>query len=257
MSLSILDIISILFLFAGLAFFLGASVGLLRFPDFYTRMHAAGKGDTLSTLMIMAGAAVYELNRLDPGEGNVISVLFIVIKIMLIGGFIMLTSPTSTHALMKAGYDDEIEPVGDGGDDMRIELPELGPAGDSDPAQQATAAATPPATKKPDPHPARSRVGQDDPAAAAVKKTTRKKSPRKKSAVKKVAAKKKATAKKAAKKATAKKATAKKVAKKAVSKKAAKKVATKNAATKKKSAAKKSPAKKITSKKKAPRDKRD
>ena len=61
-----------------------------------------GKGDTLSTLMIMAGAAVYELNRLDPGEGNVISVLFIVIKIMLIGGFIMLTSPTRSEGQPRA-----------------------------------------------------------------------------------------------------------------------------------------------------------
>ncbi len=126
MSLGILDIICILFLLAGLIFFLGASVGLLRFPDFYTRMHAAGKGDTLSTLMIMAGAAVYELNRFDPSEAATISVVLIVIKIMLIGTFIMLTSPTSTHALMQAGYDDEIEPVGERGHDMTITMPPLG-----------------------------------------------------------------------------------------------------------------------------------
>ena len=30
----------------GLIFFLGTAVGVVRFPDFYTRMHAAGKGDT-------------------------------------------------------------------------------------------------------------------------------------------------------------------------------------------------------------------
>ena len=37
----------------GLLFFLGAAVGLFRFPDFYTRIHAAGKGDTLSSLLIL------------------------------------------------------------------------------------------------------------------------------------------------------------------------------------------------------------
>ena len=39
----------------GLLFFLGTAVGLLRFPDFYSRMHAAGKGDTLSTVLILLG----------------------------------------------------------------------------------------------------------------------------------------------------------------------------------------------------------
>ena len=135
MSLGLLDIICILFLLAGVAFFLGASVGLLRFPDFYTRMHAAGKGDTLSTLMIMAGAAAYELNRFDPAQGDTVSVILTVIKILGIGVFIMLTSPTSTHALMQAGYDDEIEPVGERGHDMDIQLPSLGgrDAGESRP----------------------------------------------------------------------------------------------------------------------------
>ena len=44
----IITVIAVLFIVTGLIFFLGAAIGLLRFPDFYTRMHAAGKGDTLS-----------------------------------------------------------------------------------------------------------------------------------------------------------------------------------------------------------------
>ena len=39
----------------GLLFFVGTSVGMIRFPDFYSRMHAAGKGDTLSTMLMLAG----------------------------------------------------------------------------------------------------------------------------------------------------------------------------------------------------------
>lgn len=101
----ILNILSVALILAGLIFFLGGAVGLVRFPDFYTRMHAAGKGDTLSTILILAGTSVYVLQ-----DFSLASVL-VAAKIMTIAVFIMLTSPTSTHALMNAGYDDGIEPV--------------------------------------------------------------------------------------------------------------------------------------------------
>ena len=61
----ILNALSIILIFSGLIFFMGASVGLLRFPDFYTRMHAAGKGDTLSTILITAG-----MSAQGGGEGG-------------------------------------------------------------------------------------------------------------------------------------------------------------------------------------------
>jgi len=41
-------------------FFLAATIGLLRFPDFYTRLHATGKGDTLAVLLSLIGLSVYE-----------------------------------------------------------------------------------------------------------------------------------------------------------------------------------------------------
>jgi multicomponent Na+:H+ antiporter subunit G len=99
-------IISVACVLAGLLFFLGTTVGLIRFPDFYTRMHAAGKGDTLSTLLIIAGIAIHYLS-----EDFSWLKLLVALKILAIGLFISLTSPTSTHALMKAGFDDGIEPV--------------------------------------------------------------------------------------------------------------------------------------------------
>jgi multicomponent Na+:H+ antiporter subunit G len=105
-------LVGILMIVAGLVFFLGAAVGLIRFPDFYTRMHAAGKGDTLSTLLILSGIAVYFLHN-----GVDILNFLVALKILAICAFIALTSPTSTHALMKAGFDDGIEPVTDESDD--------------------------------------------------------------------------------------------------------------------------------------------
>ena len=52
----------------GLVFFLGAAVGMVRFPDFYTRMHAAGKGDTLSTMLMLAGFACVTMDDLSVGS---------------------------------------------------------------------------------------------------------------------------------------------------------------------------------------------
>ena len=89
----------------GLLFFLGAAVGLYRFPDFYTRMHAAGNGDTLSSLLILAGFSLITL------EGFSATDWLLVVKVLAIVLFIMLTSPTSTHALMRAGFEDGVEPV--------------------------------------------------------------------------------------------------------------------------------------------------
>ncbi len=77
---------------SGVVFFLGTTIGLLRFPDFYTRMHAAGKGDTLSTVMILIGCIC-----LVPMD------LLLAIKILLIINFIFIGSPTATHAMMDAG----------------------------------------------------------------------------------------------------------------------------------------------------------
>ena len=84
------------FIIAGLVFFLGTSIGLLRFPDFYTRMHAAGKGDTLSTVLILVGCIFAAGN-----QGNLSWLL--VLKILLIINFIFIGSPTATHAMMDVG----------------------------------------------------------------------------------------------------------------------------------------------------------
>ncbi len=104
----VINFIAIVFILSGLVFFLGAAAGIVRFPDFYTRMHAAGKGDTLSTILILTGMAVYALQDFSLAHWELI---LVPAKIMGIALFIMLTSPTSTHALMQAGYDDGIKPV--------------------------------------------------------------------------------------------------------------------------------------------------
>ena len=103
--LSGFDVCGIILASVGLVFFLGAAVGLYRFPDFYTRMHAAGKGDTLSSLLILLGFGLITLD-----DFSMVGWL-LVVKVLAIVLFIMLTSPTSTHALMRAGYEDGVEPM--------------------------------------------------------------------------------------------------------------------------------------------------
>ncbi len=105
----IVTILAALCTIAGLLFFLGSVVGLIRFPDFYTRMHAAGKGDTLSSFLILIGLGLLMFRA--PAEGFPLPELLVFLKIAGIGAFIMTTSPASTHALMQAGYEEGVEPV--------------------------------------------------------------------------------------------------------------------------------------------------
>lgn len=99
----IINIICIILVSCGLVFFFGGAVGLLRFPDFYTRMHAAGKGDTCSMFFILTALALYLVK--DPTLAN----LLVGGKILFITLFIMATSPTSTHALIRAGFEEGLK----------------------------------------------------------------------------------------------------------------------------------------------------
>jgi multicomponent Na+:H+ antiporter subunit G len=53
------DVLSILLITAGLFFFFGGTVGLLRFPDVYSRIHALTKADNLGLGFIVVGLAIH------------------------------------------------------------------------------------------------------------------------------------------------------------------------------------------------------
>ena len=92
-----MNIIVILFLSIGLFFFLGGTVGILRMPDFYSRLHPAGKLDTLGIFTMVTGLAIYNLTDFSFGS------VLLSIKMMLIVFFVFLSSPTATHAIVDAG----------------------------------------------------------------------------------------------------------------------------------------------------------
>lgn len=92
-----MNIIVIILLAFGLLFFIGGSVGIIRFPDFYSRLHPAGKLDTIGLLMTMLAAALYTIQDFSAES------LLTGLKIMLIVVFVFITSPTATHAIVDAG----------------------------------------------------------------------------------------------------------------------------------------------------------
>ncbi|MFC1849354.1 monovalent cation/H(+) antiporter subunit G [candidate division CSSED10-310 bacterium] len=91
-------------LFCGLIFFTGGAVGIIRFPDYYSRLHPAGKLDTMGLLFSMSGLALYTLHDFS------LDTFLTSVKIILIVVFVYLTAPTATHAIVDAGVRAGLEP---------------------------------------------------------------------------------------------------------------------------------------------------
>ena len=96
--MNLINIMATILLFVGVFFFLGGAVGIIRFPDFYSRLHPAGKLDTAGLLFSMGGLALYTIQDLT------IASTLTAFKIVMIVIFVFLTSPTATHAIIDAGF---------------------------------------------------------------------------------------------------------------------------------------------------------
>lgn len=97
--MSMIYILSWAFLLSGSFFLVVGGVGLLRLPDFYTRIHAAGMVDTLGAPLILVGLCIqagWSLNT---------------VKMLLILGFLLLASATTGHALAKAAFAHGLKPL--------------------------------------------------------------------------------------------------------------------------------------------------
>lgn len=102
----VLEILSGVLLAAGAVFVVSGGVGLVRFPDFYTRVHAAGVTDS-------AGAGLILLGLLLRGAGWETGVRLVIVLV-----FLALTSPTAAHVLAHAARRDGV-PVWREGDPRR------------------------------------------------------------------------------------------------------------------------------------------
>jgi multicomponent Na+:H+ antiporter subunit G len=92
------EVVSVFLMGVGCFFILVASVGLLRLPDFFTRIHPAGKADTLGQALVLMGLIVH--NGVD----------FVSVKLLLIITFIFISNPTATHLLAKAAFVAGVKP---------------------------------------------------------------------------------------------------------------------------------------------------
>ena len=86
------ETIAALLMGLGLIFLVGSMIGMLRLPDFYSRVHASGNSETLGTMLVFLGLAVY----------NGVSITSA--KLLIILMFIFVGNPIGSHILTKAAY---------------------------------------------------------------------------------------------------------------------------------------------------------
>ncbi len=91
-------IFSTIVLGVGAFFVIVGAVGVYRFPDFYTRLHGAGITDTMGAELILLGLVVQAGFSL------------IAVKLIFIGLFLFITSPTATHAIANAALTAGLRP---------------------------------------------------------------------------------------------------------------------------------------------------
>ena len=91
-------LLATILLILGLLFILLGVVGILRLPDFYSRLHAMGKCDTLGVALILVALALYA------------EVSLTTLKLLLISAIIGFANPTATHALGRAALKTGLTP---------------------------------------------------------------------------------------------------------------------------------------------------
>ena len=84
-----INILSAILILAGVFFYLAGSIGLLRLPDLYSRLHALTKADNLGLGLLIAGLALHSQD------------LFIVLKLLLIWLAVLAASATSAHLIAR------------------------------------------------------------------------------------------------------------------------------------------------------------
>ncbi len=91
--LEIYEIVTALLLLVSLFFFLASAIGMIRLPDFYSRLHSSGNSETMGLMAASLGLVIYELCT-----GTVLTA----IKLIIIFLLVFLANPIGTHVLGKA-----------------------------------------------------------------------------------------------------------------------------------------------------------
>ena len=92
------EILSWALISAGSFFVIVGAIGVYRFPDFWTRLHAASVAESAGVILLLTGMMV------QAGWG------LIAVKLLIIGVFLFITGPTSTHAVANAALVSGLRP---------------------------------------------------------------------------------------------------------------------------------------------------
>jgi len=95
------EILSWICLLGGAIFLLIGAIGVLRFPDFFTRLHAVSVCDTLGAGLVLVGLML---------QGGL---SLVTVKLLLIFYFMIFTGPTAVHALAQAALQGKQKPLVD------------------------------------------------------------------------------------------------------------------------------------------------
>ena len=90
--MSVLDLLAAVLVLAGSALALTAAIGVLRFPDTLTRMHAATKPQVLGLLLVLGGATIRLSGNVDVG------------MLVLTAMFTLITAPVIAHRVGQLAY---------------------------------------------------------------------------------------------------------------------------------------------------------
>jgi multicomponent Na+:H+ antiporter subunit G len=88
----LIDAAGWLLLLTGAAFIVIGGIGILRLPEFYSRIHAAGVTEVLGMILVLCGIALEFGATLDA------------LKVLAVLAFLLLTGPTSAYALANAAW---------------------------------------------------------------------------------------------------------------------------------------------------------
>ena len=94
----ILEVLSWISILGGLFFMIVGTIGVVRMPDVYTRLHAAGMTDTMGAGLLLLGMCFQA------------GLTLVLVRLILIYAFLLFTSPISTHALASAALSGGLEP---------------------------------------------------------------------------------------------------------------------------------------------------
>jgi multicomponent Na+:H+ antiporter subunit G len=92
-----IEIIAAIFLFLGSFFILVAAIGIIRFNDLYSRMHATTKATSFGLLLIIVGVSLF------------FNIAVVWLKALLVIVFIYLTAPLAAHSVAKSMEEDGLD----------------------------------------------------------------------------------------------------------------------------------------------------